>query len=201
MAGADVLALRVNYVGELGWELHARTDEQLALYDALMAAGAEHGLRDVGMYAMESMRLEKSYRAWKGDLDHELSPLAAGLGRFVDPDKAAAFVGKAALAAERERGPATAFVTLELEAADGDGGGAEVDALYGCALFAGDERVGLVTSGGYGHRLGRSLALGYAAPARAVPGTALEVELFGARRAARVVAESPYDPENARPRG
>ena len=87
LAGIEVLALRVNYLGELGWELHVKVDDQLALYDALMAAGAAHALRDIGMYAMESMRLEKSYRAWKLDLDHTLSPFAAGLERFVDVDK------------------------------------------------------------------------------------------------------------------
>ena len=218
LGGVDTLALRVNYVGELGWELHVKTDDQRRLYDALMEAGAAHGLRDVGMYAMESMRLEKSYRAWKQDLDHALSPLAAGLERFVDVDKAADFIGKEALREERDRGgPAERFVTLELvgsaddrlagsrssnDAAEDDrsAGAHPVDALFGCPIRKGDTVVGMVTSGGYGHRTGKSLALGYVAAAHAAPGTELEIELLGTRRAARTVAESPYDPQNARPR-
>ena len=195
VAGVDVLAQRVNYVGELGWELHVAVDDAPALYEALTKAGEPHGLRDVGMYAMDSLRLEKSYRGWKTELDHTLSPFASGLGRFVALDKDADFVGRAALVAEREAGgPAASFVTLELDADD-------TDAFFGCPLRHEGRVVGMTTSGGYGHRVAKSLALGYVEPALAVPGTALEVELVGTRVPARIVAESPYDPENARLRG
>ena len=175
VAGIDVLAQRVNYVGELGWELHVPTGDALALYEALMKTGAPHGLRDVGMYAMESMRLEKSYRGWKTELDHTLTPAASGLGRFVALDKDVEFVGKAALVAEREAGgPAESFVTLEVDATD-------TDAFFGCPLHRDGKVVGMTTSGGYGHRTGRSLALGYVATALAAPGTAFELELVGTR--------------------
>ena len=179
VAGIDVLAQRVNYVGELGWELHVPTGDALALYEALMKTGAPHGLRDVGMYAMESMRLEKSYRGWKTELDHTLTPAASGLGRFVALDKDVEFVGKAALVAEREAGgPAESFVTLEVDATD-------TDAFFGCPLHRDGKVVGMTTSGGYGHRTGRSLALGYVATPLAVPGTAFELELVGTPGSAR----------------
>jgi len=192
VAGIELLAQRVNYVGELGWELHAPVGDLLALYEALHAAGAGHGLRDVGMYAMDSLRLEKSYRGWKTELDHTLSPFASGLGRFVALDKAADFIGKAALVAETEAGgPAERFVTLELDALD-------TDAFFGCPLRHDGEVVGMTTSGGYGHRIGKSIALGYVRPSLAIPGTTFEVELVGTRVAARVVEESPFDPDNTR---
>ena len=98
---ARMLALRVNYVGELGWELHAPIEHMAATYDALWRAGEEFGIRDFGMYAMDSLRLEKGYRGWKSDLTHEYTPLMAGLDRLIAFDKPD-FIGKAALLAERE---------------------------------------------------------------------------------------------------
>ncbi len=204
LAGVDVQALRVNYVGELGWELHVPMESQLALYEALMDAGSAFGVGDFGMYAMESMRLEKSYRAWKADLDHEYSPLRSGLTRFVDLDKAA-FIGKEALVKEAAGELPDVFATFEL--ADRTGQGEDVDrinktdALYGCPVRLGDDLVGYVTSGGYGHRIGKSLALGYIRPELAMPGTRVVIDVLGQARSATVVTESPYDSENKALRG
>ncbi|NND90658.1 MAG: FAD-dependent oxidoreductase [Granulosicoccus sp.] len=191
----DVRALRVNYVGELGWELHVRTSDQLALYDALLAAGTAFELKEFGMYAMESMRLEKSYRAWKVELDHEYSPLRSGLDRFVDLGKGG-YPGHAALVAEAAQPLPDVFATLILDETSQSGRSQDTDALYGCPIQLNGEVVGYTTSGGYGHRIGKSIALGYITPELAVPGTRVDVNVLGILRSASVVAESPYDPDN-----
>jgi dimethylglycine dehydrogenase len=187
---ARVLSLRINYVGELGWELHLPLECQLPVYQALMAAGAEFGIRDFGMYATDSLRLEKCYRAWKVDLSHEFTPLEASLDRFVALDKPD-FVGRDALLRQRESGVAQRLVPLLVDTED-------ADAPFCASVFAGRERVGLVGSAGYGHILQQSIALAYVDHALATPGTALEVEIFGLRRPAVVASEPLYDPENQR---
>jgi dimethylglycine dehydrogenase len=188
---ARPLALRVNYVGELGWELHTPLESLLPLYQRLCAAGAEHGLRDFGMYAMESLRLEKCYRAWQVDLTREYTPLMAGLERFVAFEKPA-FTGRSALLAERARGPRERLVPLVLD----DAGTADAPA---CSPVWRDGRViGLTTSGGYGHTLGQSIALAYLRPDLAAPGERVEVEVLGERRPATVAREPLYDPDNRR---
>jgi dimethylglycine dehydrogenase len=190
---AQALALRINYVGELGWELHVPLECQLPVYQALLAAGAEFGIRDFGMYATDSLRLEKCYRAWKVDLTHEFTPLEASLDRFVALDKPA-FLGREALLHQRDAGVARRLVPLLVDAED-------ADAPFCASVFAGRERVGLVGSAGYGHTLRQSIALAYVASELATPGTALEVEIFGARHPAVVATEPLYDPGNQRLRG
>lgn len=190
---ASVLAMRVNYVGELGWELHVPVAHQQALYDALMEAGAAHQLQDFGIYAMESMRLEKCYRAWKLELDHEYSPLRSGLDRFVNLDKAH-FIGKEALQAEQQQGMPDVFVPFLLDDAD------NCDAAYGCPVMLDGEVIGYTTSGGYGHCIGKSIALGYIRTDLAKAGTEVEIDVFGKLRKATVESEPLYDPENLKPR-
>lgn len=196
LAGIDVKALRVNYVGELGWEMHVRNEDHLKLFDALSEAGETVGMKNFGMYAMESMRLEKSYRAWKVELDHEYSPLRSGLDRFVDLKKSA-FIGKDALVKEAASPLPDVFATLILDNDVADERVEATDALYGCPLLVNGEPVGYTTSGGYGHRIGKSIALGYIDPTLAQPGTAVTVNVLGVLRSATVVAESPYDSANA----
>lgn len=190
LGNAEVIAMRVNYVGELGWELHVKTADQLALYDALMDSGEAFDIRNFGIYAMESMRLEKCYRAWKAELDHEYSPLRSGLSRFVNLDKPD-FIGKAALQQEVDNGLPDLFVPFVLK-------DSPVDAIYGSPVFFNDETVGYITSGGYGHCVGKSIALGYIRTDLAQAGTQVEIEVFGELRAAEVVAEPIYDPTNAK---
>ena len=187
---APVRALRVNFVGELGWELHHPIEYQLQIFDALMAAGEKFGLGQCGMRAMDSLRIEKSYRMWGQDLTTEYSALEAGLDRFVRLDKGE-FVGREALVRQRRDGVPQRFVTLAVEADD-------ADALGNEPIYRDGRLVGRATAGAYGHAVKKSLALAYVEPEAAAPGTALEIEILGDRRAAEVIEPSPHDPENAR---
>jgi dimethylglycine dehydrogenase len=184
--GAWVQLARVSFAGELGWEIHSKVADTPAIYDAVIAAGA----KPFGMWALNSLRIEKGYRAWKGDLSTDYSVLDLGLERFVRWDKD--FPGKAALAAEKQRGVARRFVTLRVDAAD-------ADAPYMSNIRAGGEIVGETTSGAWGYRVGASLALGMVPPTLAAPGTRVEVEIFGDRRPAEVLGErAAWDPDNLR---
>ena len=190
IGGGRGTMIRVSYVGELGWEIHLPNEHLKAAYDLIWAAGQAHGLRHFGMYAMNSLRLEKCYRAWKADLSTDYSLLTGALERFVKLDKSD-FIGQAALAAEKQAGLAERFVPLLVTAG-------HEDAPYLATVWRGDERAGLVTSGGYGHRIERSIALATIRADLCVPGTAVEVEIFGVRRPAAVAEEPLYDPANER---
>jgi dimethylglycine dehydrogenase len=180
-------------VGSLGWELHHPIEYQLHLFDALMAAGAEFGIAHVGIRAMDSMRLEKSYRLWGTDLNAENSVLEAGLDRFVRLQKGP-FTGKDALTRQLESGIPNRFCTIEIEADDADAFGNE-------PVFMDGEVVGRGTAGGYGHHVRKSLMLGYVRSDRAEIGRGCQVRILGDLRPARIIAESPYDPENTALRG
>ena len=185
------LAMRVNYVGELGWELHAPVAQLPSLYAAIWAAGAAFDIRDFGLYAMDSLRVDKCYRGWKSDLESGYTPLEASLDRFVDVTKPD-FVGKAALAAEHARGAAQRFVPLIFDE-DGD-----AEAPYCAQVFDGDTNVGLTTSGVWSHTLNKSVVLAYVKADKATPGTKLQVNVLGTMRSATVHAEPLYDPKNQR---
>jgi len=186
----DVYALRVNFVGALGWELHFPVEYAHGLFDALFEAGKPHGIGMVGMRAMESLRMEKSYRMWGSDLTCDYTPLEASLDRFVRMGKGP-FTGREALEKQLEAGIPNRFVTLEVH------GVADADPLGNEPLFdSGGRMVGRATSGYYGHCLKKSLAIGYVRSALAEPGTRLTIEILGERKQATVLRESPYDPEN-----
>jgi len=191
IAAAEVLALRVSYVGELGYELHVAMDDLPAVHAQLVEAGRQLSLGPLGLYAIESLRLEKCYRSWKADLTTEYTPLAASLERFVRLDKAADFIGREALRKAAAAGVPERFVPLLIEARDADA--APVSLVY-----RGAEAVGLITSGGYGYRLKRSIALAYLRTDLTTPGTELEVEILGERCRALVAREPLYDPQNLR---
>jgi dimethylglycine dehydrogenase len=191
MSVPHVVAFRVNYVGELGWELHAPMEYMVALYEAVWRAGEPFGIRDFGLYAMESLRLDKCYRGWKVDLGSEYSPLMSSLDRFIDFDKSA-FIGKGALLAEKERGPKERFAPLILDEPG------VADAPFCAPIRQSGEIVGLVTSGGWSYALKKSIALGYVRADLARPGESLEIDILGERRPATVGREPLYDPENAR---
>ncbi len=186
-----MFAMRVNYVGELGWELHAPVDQMLALYQAVWRAGQPFGIRDFGLYAMDSLRVDKCYRGWKSDLESGYSPLEASLDRFVDARKPS-FVGRDAVLAELARGPAQRFVPLTF---DDDG---DAEAPYCAQVFDGSDNVGLTTSGVWSHTLKQSVALAYVRADLAQPGTKLAVDVLGQRRLATVRQEPLYDPANLR---
>jgi dimethylglycine dehydrogenase len=140
---------------------------------------------------MDSLRLEKCYRGWKGDLTTEYTPFMSSLDRFVKLDKPGGFLGVEALRREAAAGPRERFVPLLVDATDADAAAVSI-------VFKGDEQVGLVTSGGYGYRLKQSIALAYVRTDMAVPGTELTVEILGERRRAVVAVEPLYDPQNLR---
>jgi dimethylglycine dehydrogenase len=187
-----VRALRLSFVGELGFELHHPVEYQRHLYDTILEAGSALGLVDFGYRALESMRLEKCYRLWGADMSADWTPLMAGLERFVDFGKGE-FVGREALLREREQGPRRLLACLVVEATRADAHGHE-------PVFAPDVDgpVAYVASGGFGHRIGKSLALAYLQPEYAVPGTRLSVAILGERRPATVRAQPLYDSANER---
>ncbi len=186
----DVHVLRVNFVGALGWELHFPIEYAHHLFDALFELGHAYGIGMVGMRAMESLRMEKSYRMWGSDLTPDYTPFEAGLDRFVRMKKGP-FFGREALERQLAAGVPNRFVTLEVH------GVTDADPLGNEPLFDRDKRmVGRATSGYYGHCLRKSLAIGYVKADFAAVGTPLDIQILGQTKPATVVQESPYDPEN-----
>ncbi|MSP83034.1 MAG: FAD-dependent oxidoreductase [Alphaproteobacteria bacterium] len=190
---AQARAMRVNFIGELGWELHHALAYHNAIWDALMAAGAEFDIRPFGIRAMDSLRIEKSYKYWRVDLTTEYSAWQAGLDRFIQLNKGE-FPGRAALVREQQQGIPRKLVTLACDVEDADPFGNE-------PIWSGTSMVGRATSGAYAYTVGRSLALAYVATAQAALGTNLEIEILGRRFPATVIPDSPWDPENTRLRG
>jgi dimethylglycine dehydrogenase len=188
---AQAHALRVNFVGELGWELHHRIEMQNAIFDLVMEAGREFGIKPFGIRAMMSMAVEKSYRLVGRELSIEYTAYESGLDRFVHPNKGQ-FLGRDALVRAHAEGDRWKFVTMEAH------GVTNADARGSEPIWRKGELVGRATNGGYGWRTGKSLVLGMVRPDFAGIGTDLEVQILGERRRATVVTESPYDPENAR---
>ncbi len=188
VAGRPAVLLRVSYAGELGWEVHAANEHIPDIFAAVTAAGA----RPFGMWALNSLRLEKGYRAWKGDLSTDYSLLEGGLDRFINFDKNEDFPGRSALAEERRNGPVKKFVTMTVEAGN-------CDAPYMSTVWHDGEVVGETTSGGWGYRVNRSIALGMVRSGLTQPGTELEIEIYGERFPARVEKDQPlWDPGNER---
>ncbi|KQT57308.1 MULTISPECIES: GcvT family protein [unclassified Aureimonas] len=184
-------ALRVNFVGELGWELHHPIEMQNALYDLLMEAGAEFGIKPFGIRAMGVMSIEKSYRQMGRELSIEYNAFGSGLDRFVHPNKGA-FIGRDAAAAGRAAGLSALFATMEVH------GVTDVDARGSEPIYLDGALVGRATNGGYGWRVGKSLALAMLRPDLAVEGTRLQIKILGKLFDATVIGESPFDPENER---
>ncbi len=186
----DVYLMRVNFVGALGWELHFPIEYAHHLFDAIFAAGAPFDIRMAGMRAMESLRMEKSYRMWGTDLTPDYTPYEAGLDRFVRLNKGN-FIGKEALERQLAAGVPNRFITLEVH------GVTDADPLGNEPIYdTQGTLVGRATSGYYGHNLAKSLAIGYVKPQFAAVGTELSIEILGERKQATVLVDSPYDPEN-----
>jgi dimethylglycine dehydrogenase len=189
---ANVRLLRMNYVGELGWELHIPMNDMPKVFDALMSAGKPHGLRLFGTYAMNSLRMEKSYRGWGSELTNEIGMEEASMERFIHLAKED-FTGKAASLVMKQRGPRLKLVCLEVDNTDSDCMGNE-------PVYHGDNVVGVTTSGAYGHTVNKSLAFAYVPPGKTAHGTEFEVLVFNERRKARIIPESIWDAGNERPR-
>jgi len=183
--------LRVNFVGELGYEFHHAVEQQVALFDLLMEAGGEFAIKPYGIKAMSSLAIEKSYRLIPRELSIEYSAYESGLDRFVHPNKGD-FIGRDALVRGREPGLNWNYVTLELEKVkDADARGSE-------PIYENGALVGRATNGGYGFRVNKSLALAMVKPDFAKLGSELKIKILGEMFPATVIAESPYDPDNAR---
>ena len=201
VGGVPVIAARLSFTGELGYELYCTANHHEALRSAVMEAGRA-GDRNLdvtpfGGRAFMSLRLEKGFGVWNLEYRPDFTPAEAGMGPFVKVDKAAAFIGREAARAEVERGPTRRLVTLVLDADD-------ADAIHDEPIFHGGECVGFVTSGGYAHHTGNSVALGYV-PDHLADGSAgddgFEVEILGQMRPARLQREPLYDPAGERMRG
>lgn len=192
LAGANVRALRVNYVGELGWELHCRMKDMLPVYQSVWAAGHDHGIANFGTYAMNSMRMEKAYKGWGAELTNEITMIEADLMRFFDERKDD-FTGRQATLAIDPGKIEQKLVYFEVEPGDNDVVGGE-------AVLDGNKPIGVTTSGGYGHATGKSLGFAYVSPEHARPGCQFDVLLIGELRRATVLSEPVWDPASVRPR-
>jgi dimethylglycine dehydrogenase len=186
----DVRLLRMNYVGELGWEIHVPMADAPEVFDALMAAGKAHGIQLFGTYAMNALRMEKAYRGWGSELTAEIDMFEASMSRFIHLEKED-FTGKLASLAKKQRGPRTQLVYMEVDNTDSDCMGNE-------PVYHKGERVGLTTSGGFGFTVNKSLAFAYVDPTLAAQGTEFEVMIFSEKRKARIIVEPAYDPANLR---
>jgi len=193
VAGVPVTAMRVSFVGELGWELHLASADLPALYHAVMEAGAALGACDFGSYALNAMRIEKGYHGWGADFGVEYTLFDAGLQRFANMAKAE-FVGRAAVAAQAAQAPDWQFVGLEITERG-------PDALDSDPILKAGEWIGYITGCTMGFRTGKQIALGYVRNGALEVGESCQVTIFGRERAA--VRHSPhvYDPENLRLRG
>jgi dimethylglycine dehydrogenase len=188
VAGTACRLLRVSFAGELGWEVHAPNAEIPKLYEAIKGAGA----KPFGMYALNSMRIEKGYRTWKGDLSTDYTLFEGGLDRFIKLEKPQNFPGKAAMQNEQQQGAKKRFITMVVDSGD-------YDAPYMSTIWCGDEVVGETTSGDWGYRVNASIALGVVRVDLSVPGTVLEIEMYGRRYKAVVQPDEPlWDHTNER---
>ncbi len=188
----EALAVSISYSGEQAFELHINNAQVFAAYRTLLDAGESFDLAHFGMYAIDSMRIEKGYGHWKADFISEFNPIESGLSRFVDPDKD--FPGKTGLQQQMSRGNRKQRVLLTLDAS-------HAPAQPGEGVFAGGKSVGSITSAGWGYRTRRNLAIAYVDPQYAAHGVELEVMLLGEVVAARVEPPCVFDPSNSIPRG
>jgi len=189
---AEVMAMSISFSGELAYELHVPNEQLYLVWSQIQAAGVQYNLGQFGLYATESMRLEKGYRHWKADLMYEFNPIESGLDRFVDLNKKN-FIGKQGLEQQLQNGLRKQFVSMTLECDLGP-------AHAGSPIFAGEKQVGSVTSGGYGFRVQQNIAFGFVNPDVSHPGTQLRVGVLGNLYDATVVDPVQYDPDNLKVR-
>jgi dimethylglycine dehydrogenase len=185
---------RMSVAGELGFEINCRMGDHITLRKALLEAGASHGIHEYGFNALLSLRLEKSFGIWSAEFTQGYTAGMTAMDRWIDWEREG-FIGREAAIAERDgNGPAQRQVTLEIDADGADASGYE-------PIWAGEEKVGFVTSGGYGHTVDKSLAMALVNAEQAQEGTKLTVHVVGVARRAKVIAASPYDPEGRAMRG
>ena len=182
----QILLARVSYAGELGWEIHAKNEDMSLIYEKVLSEGAT----PFGMFALDSLRVEKGYRAWKGDLSTDYSLLESGLERFIKFDKKEVFPGKQSLLSEKQRGSVKKFVSMIIK-------DNICDAPYMSTIWHDGKIIGEVTSGAYGHRVNASIALGMVKTDLAISGQTVSVDIFGNDFPAIIQNSGPlWDPNN-----
>jgi len=185
---------RMSVAGEMGFEINCRMGDHVKLRNILLEAGAEFDMKEYGFNAMLSLRLEKSFGIWSAEFTQGYTPGETGMDRWIAWDKGE-FIGKDAAIAERDgNGPTKLLVTMEVDSKDADASGYE-------PVWAKGEKIGFVTSGGYGHTIGKSLAMALVHPDHAKPGTELTTHVVGVECVAKVIEASPYDPQGKAMRG
>ena len=184
-----VRALRINYMGELGWELHHPMKQMESLYDAIYEVGKKDNITNFGTYAVNSLRMEKAYRGWGAELTGEISLIEAGMDRFFNLNKKSNFIGSQILRNKLQSGVDIKIVYLEINVDDADTRGNE-------PVYHNNKIVGVITSGGYGFRINKSLAFAYVQAELAKDETELFVEIQGQKRKAKILNEPAYDPQN-----
>jgi len=185
VAGLPAILTRLSFSGELGYEVYVAPEYQLKLYQSMMAAGEDLGIRLYGARTLMSLRLEKNWGAWSLDFRPDFTAAESGLDVFINWDKE--FIGKQAAAEEQAKGPAKRLVAMDVETID-------IDVCNDEAIMNNGECVGYVTSGGYAHTVGKSMALGYVPSDLAKAGTMLEIEINGQMYAASIIDKPLYDP-------
>jgi len=189
LGAAPVRAIRIGYVGELGWELHIPTEFALHVYDALISAGEPSGIKDIGYRAIDSLRMEKGYLYWSADITPDYTPIEAGLGFRVHLKTGGNFIGREKLKTQKEDGVSQSlccFATRE-----------NLPLTGGESLFCEGQRVSLVTSAGFGYSVGKSICFGYL-PSTLADKTEFAIEVFGVRHPIARVQAPLYDPKNLR---
>jgi dimethylglycine dehydrogenase len=191
VAGIDVLALRVSFTGDLGWEMHTDEANQVELYEALLAAGKPHGMEPIGGRTLLSLRIEKGYGSWGREYSPEYWPQEVGLDRLIKLDKPE-FLGREAYVAIKDEAPRWELISLEIEVENADASGGE-------PIFTTDgEPCGQVSSGAYGHSVGASLALGFIKAPYLDGRAEYDVMILGKPHRARLLSEPKFDPSGAR---
>jgi dimethylglycine dehydrogenase len=190
VAGVEVVAIRVSFTGDLGWELHCDAADQTTLYAALLAAAKEVGGGPVGSRALGSLRIEKGYGSWSREYSPEYWPQEVGLDRLIKGDKD--FLNKAAWLAIKDKPARDVMVCIEVDATTADATGGE-------PIFLADGTpIGQISSGAYGYSVGKSLALGFVKAAYAASGAELSVAILGLPHTARLLTEPAFDPAGTR---
>ena len=186
---APTIAMRMNFVGELGWELHHSIEYQNHIFDRLMEVGKEFKLKPFGIRAMDSLRIEKTYKLIGTEMSIEYSPFESSLDRFVHLNKGN-FIGRDALVQWQQKGFQNKLVTLEVKEVK------DADTLGNNPIYKGDKVIGRATGGNYGFRVQKSLAIGMVQPDYAAVGTKLTMDILGTTYDVEVIQDSPYDPDN-----
>ena len=191
VAGIQVKALRINYIGELGWELHHSFQDMENLYDQIMNIGKKYNISNFGTYAVNSLRLEKAYKGWGSELTGEISLVEADMGRFFNLDKKKNFLGSKMLEEKLNNGIDIKIIYLEIDVNGADAIGNE-------PVYHNNKIVGVITSGGYGFRVNKSLAFAYVESTLAQENKEFEVEIMGQKRPAISLKKMAYDSHNTR---